>query len=102
MRALAFIFIGFGLIASHEEAKSQETCDRLHLTVSGRIENVGVTQDNRYFIEATTRECGEVGIQVRGALPRTCRVGATVTATGMLEEYLGAYDMENATRVSCY
>ncbi len=102
MRALAFIFIGFGLIASHEEAKSQETCDRLHLTVSGRIESVSAPQANRNVIDAMTRECGEVSIYFGGALPRTCRVGATVTATGMLEEYLGAYDMENATRVSCY
>lgn len=102
MRAFFFVVVALGLNASHEEARSQATCDRLHLTVSGRIESVSTPHANRNVIDAMTRECGEVSIYFAGVLPRTCRVGATVTATGMLEEYLGAYDMENATRVSCY
>ena len=106
MRTLLMFAVAVGfLLAQGEAGAAQQVCDNITLTVTGRIEEVTFNaQNNEYVIVTRSRECSgaEVAIYGRGEPPRACTQGATVSATGVVQEFLGALDMERPSQVNCY
>lgn len=85
---------------------SQDSCDGVQMTITGKITAVDdYSSENWYRIETLHPQCDEIQIRVIGRLPPSCDIGRTVSVTGLVKDIAGPiapYDMSNPSQIVCY